>query len=122
MLTVWWVAINVTVNTVHKSTHSGILAFVLKLSACALISPGRLTSDQIKAGYAALKKIDYCVDQKDYGPRLMEACNDFYTRIPHYFGYVINMMSMSVLFLFQHISFHLFYSPFFIVPRDKTSL
>jgi poly [ADP-ribose] polymerase len=47
---------------------------------------GRLTTDQIKAGYAALKRIDVCIKNKDFGGKLIEACNDFYTRIPHAFG------------------------------------
>ncbi|KAK3589103.1 hypothetical protein CHS0354_017445 [Potamilus streckersoni] len=47
---------------------------------------GKLTKDQIKAGYAALKKIDACIEKEDFGNRLKEACDDFYTRIPHDFG------------------------------------
>ncbi|XP_052818983.1 poly [ADP-ribose] polymerase 2-like isoform X2 [Mya arenaria] len=47
---------------------------------------GKLTKDQIKAGYAALKKIDACVDAKDFGSKLTQACDEFYTRIPHDFG------------------------------------
>ncbi|XP_045607388.2 LOW QUALITY PROTEIN: poly [ADP-ribose] polymerase 2 [Procambarus clarkii] len=48
---------------------------------------GKLTTDQIKAGYLALKRIDDLTrsdkcSQKD----LVQACNDFYTRVPHYFG------------------------------------
>ncbi|KAI0225557.1 Poly [ADP-ribose] polymerase 2 [Lamellibrachia satsuma] len=47
---------------------------------------GKLTQGQIKAGYSALKKIDTCVRKGDFGRSLIEACNEFYTRIPHNFG------------------------------------
>lgn len=47
---------------------------------------GRLTKEQIKAGYSALQCIASCVDKAVFGPQLTAACNDFYTRIPHYFG------------------------------------
>ncbi|KAL4235039.1 Poly [ADP-ribose] polymerase 2 [Mactra antiquata] len=47
---------------------------------------GKLTKDQIKAGYAALKKIDSCIENKNMGSALNNACDEFYTRIPHDFG------------------------------------
>lgn len=48
---------------------------------------GKLTVDQIKAGYLALKKIDDLIQRGSYkNMELVNACNDFYTRIPHYFG------------------------------------
>ncbi|XP_047482677.1 poly [ADP-ribose] polymerase 2-like isoform X3 [Penaeus chinensis] len=48
---------------------------------------GKLTVDQIKAGYLALKKIDDLIQKGSYkNMELVNACNDFYTRIPHYFG------------------------------------
>jgi len=47
---------------------------------------GKLTSDQVKAGYSALKKIETCINKGHYGPNLVQACNEFYTRIPHTFG------------------------------------
>jgi poly [ADP-ribose] polymerase len=47
---------------------------------------GKLTKDQIKAGYAALKKIESCIASNHYGDRLLRACDQFYTRIPHAFG------------------------------------
>lgn len=47
---------------------------------------GKLTTDQIKAGYAALKKIDACLEKGDFGSTLTQACDEFYTRIPHDFG------------------------------------
>ncbi|XP_060082322.1 poly [ADP-ribose] polymerase 2-like isoform X2 [Ylistrum balloti] len=47
---------------------------------------GKLTTEQVKAGYAALKVIDTCITNNDFGTRLSRACDDFYTRIPHEFG------------------------------------
>uniref|UniRef100_A0A3Q4HF67 Poly [ADP-ribose] polymerase n=1 Tax=Neolamprologus brichardi TaxID=32507 RepID=A0A3Q4HF67_NEOBR len=48
---------------------------------------GKLTPEQIRAGYSALKKIEDCLKKKKGSSRdLLEACNQFYTRIPHDFG------------------------------------
>jgi len=48
---------------------------------------GKLTTEQIRAGYVALKAISDIVDSGKLENRaLLMACNDFYTRIPHYFG------------------------------------
>lgn len=47
---------------------------------------GKLTKSQIKQGYSALKQIEQLLEKKDLGPKLTEACNAFYTRIPHDFG------------------------------------
>lgn len=47
---------------------------------------GKLTTEQIRAGYAALKKIESCLEKKGSRRELLEACNQFYTRIPHDFG------------------------------------
>ncbi|XP_032388428.1 poly [ADP-ribose] polymerase 2 isoform X1 [Etheostoma spectabile] len=47
---------------------------------------GKLTSEQIRAGYTALKKIENCLKKKSSSRELLEACNQFYTRIPHDFG------------------------------------
>lgn len=47
---------------------------------------GKLTAEQITAGYSALKNIDECVKNKGSTQDLLEACNQFYTRIPHDFG------------------------------------
>jgi poly [ADP-ribose] polymerase len=47
---------------------------------------GRLTKEQIKAGYSALKAIDQCISKGDFGSKLVAACDAFYTRIPHCFG------------------------------------
>uniref|UniRef100_A0A4W6BPI2 Poly [ADP-ribose] polymerase n=1 Tax=Lates calcarifer TaxID=8187 RepID=A0A4W6BPI2_LATCA len=47
---------------------------------------GKLTSEQISAGYTALKRIEECLKKKGSSRELLEACNQFYTRIPHDFG------------------------------------
>ncbi|XP_068460471.1 poly [ADP-ribose] polymerase 2 isoform X2 [Clinocottus analis] len=47
---------------------------------------GKLTTEQIRAGYSALKKIEDCLKKKSNSCELLEACNQFYTRIPHDFG------------------------------------
>ncbi|XP_057184241.1 poly [ADP-ribose] polymerase 2 isoform X3 [Triplophysa rosa] len=47
---------------------------------------GKLTSEQIRAGYASLKKIEECLKKKGRNKQLLDACNEFYTRIPHDFG------------------------------------
>uniref|UniRef100_A0A8C4RPG3 Poly [ADP-ribose] polymerase n=1 Tax=Erpetoichthys calabaricus TaxID=27687 RepID=A0A8C4RPG3_ERPCA len=47
---------------------------------------GKLTEEQIKAGYMSLKKIENCIKKNATGKELLEACNEFYTRIPHDFG------------------------------------
>jgi hypothetical protein len=49
-----------------------------------------MTTSQIKAGYAALKKIESCIESNDFGKTLVAAVNDYYTRIPHCFGSVIS--------------------------------
>ena len=47
---------------------------------------GKLTTDQIKAGYLALKKIETCITKNVVGDKLIKACDEFYTRVPHNFG------------------------------------
>ena len=47
---------------------------------------GKLTKDQIKAGFSALKEIEKLIRDCKTGNQLTEACNTFYTRIPHSFG------------------------------------
>ena len=47
---------------------------------------GKLTQEQIKAGYKALQKIDQCITNKNTGDALIKACDAFYTRVPHCFG------------------------------------
>uniref|UniRef100_A0A668ATM8 Poly [ADP-ribose] polymerase n=1 Tax=Myripristis murdjan TaxID=586833 RepID=A0A668ATM8_9TELE len=47
---------------------------------------GKLTSEQIRAGYMALQRIEACLKKKGSNRELLDACNQFYTRIPHDFG------------------------------------
>ncbi|XP_054848409.1 poly [ADP-ribose] polymerase 2 isoform X2 [Eublepharis macularius] len=47
---------------------------------------GKLTAEQIRAGYQSLQKVEGCLKRKQTGRTLLEACNEFYTRIPHDFG------------------------------------
>ncbi|XP_044278301.1 poly [ADP-ribose] polymerase 2 isoform X2 [Varanus komodoensis] len=47
---------------------------------------GKLTAEQIQAGYQSLQKVEACLKRKQPGRALLEACNEFYTRIPHDFG------------------------------------
>ena len=53
---------------------------------------GKLTKQQIIAGYEALKKIEDCIKLQPMRKgckdkeRLEQACNEFYTKIPHDFG------------------------------------
>ncbi|XP_051984440.1 poly [ADP-ribose] polymerase 2 isoform X2 [Xyrauchen texanus] len=47
---------------------------------------GKLSAEQIRAGYASLKRIEGCLKRKGSNKELLEACNQFYTRIPHDFG------------------------------------
>jgi len=48
---------------------------------------GKVTTEQISAGYQSLKSISDCISKgKSSGPEIIQACNDFYTRIPHEFG------------------------------------
>ncbi|KAG8455589.1 hypothetical protein GDO86_001694 [Hymenochirus boettgeri] len=47
---------------------------------------GKLTVEQIRAGYSSLQLIESCIKKHKFGRDLLEACNEFYTRIPHDFG------------------------------------
>lgn len=47
---------------------------------------GKLTIEQIRAGYEALRDIDDAIHSEAGRSELVEACNRFYTRIPHVFG------------------------------------
>ncbi|XP_066459830.1 poly [ADP-ribose] polymerase 2 [Eleutherodactylus coqui] len=47
---------------------------------------GKLTVEQIRAGYSSLQRIENCIKKQKFGRELVEACNEFYTRIPHDFG------------------------------------
>lgn len=49
---------------------------------------GKVTEDQIRAGYRSLSKISELIDKNNFDlDELVEHCNAFYTRIPHYFGF-----------------------------------
>uniref|UniRef100_A0A3Q3BTU5 Poly [ADP-ribose] polymerase n=1 Tax=Haplochromis burtoni TaxID=8153 RepID=A0A3Q3BTU5_HAPBU len=59
---------------------------VLEMKFDTKKAPLKLTPEQIRAGYSALKKIEDCLKKKKGSSRdLLEACNQFYTRIPHDF-------------------------------------
>ncbi|KAL6489704.1 hypothetical protein MHYP_G00000490 [Metynnis hypsauchen] len=58
---------------------------------------GKLTAEQIRAGYASLKRIEECVKRKGSNKQLLEACNQFYTRIPHDFGYAQESAALTLL-------------------------
>jgi len=65
---------------------------VLTVNSCGdemNVCVGRLTKEQIKAGYSALQCIANYIDKAEFGGQLIAACNDFYTRIPHYFGFAV---------------------------------
>lgn len=47
---------------------------------------GKLTVEQISAGYCSLQRIENCIKNQKFGKDLVEACNEFYTRVPHDFG------------------------------------
>ncbi|CAF4852310.1 unnamed protein product [Rotaria sp. Silwood1] len=47
---------------------------------------GKLSSTQIKAGYAALKEIETYIKINKFNSAFIEANNTYYTRIPHEFG------------------------------------
>ncbi|KAM3940243.1 poly [ADP-ribose] polymerase 2-like isoform 3-T3 [Leptodactylus fuscus] len=47
---------------------------------------GKLTVEQIRAGYSSLQRIENCIKKQKFGRELLEACNEFYTRVPHDFG------------------------------------
>ena len=83
-------------SKLHKSLQS-LIEFVSDIKAFESIMKemkydtkkaplGKLTKDQIKAGYSALKEIEQLIKDGDFGNDLTEACNMFYTRIPHSFG------------------------------------
>ncbi|VDM93894.1 unnamed protein product, partial [Onchocerca ochengi] len=47
---------------------------------------GKVTDEQIKAGYAALGKIEQHIKEKDFSSSFVETVNNYYTKIPHFFG------------------------------------
>ncbi|KAL3989812.1 Poly [ADP-ribose] polymerase 2 domain protein [Acanthocheilonema viteae] len=47
---------------------------------------GKVTDEQIKAGYAALTKIEEYIKKRDFSSSFVETVNSYYTKIPHFFG------------------------------------
>ncbi|XP_067398636.1 poly [ADP-ribose] polymerase 2 [Emydura macquarii macquarii] len=47
---------------------------------------GKLTAEQIRAGFRSLQKVEAVLGAGGAGPALLDACNEFYTRVPHDFG------------------------------------
>ncbi|KAM3728837.1 Poly [ADP-ribose] polymerase [Dirofilaria immitis] len=47
---------------------------------------GKVTDEQIKAGYALLGEIEQHIKNKDFSTSFVEAVNNYYTKIPHFFG------------------------------------
>ncbi len=63
------------------------------------VPAGKLTTEQLRSGYVALAKIDELIANGKMGQDLTMACNEYYTRIPHYFG-CVDRRSFSFLFVF----------------------
>uniref|UniRef100_A0A8C8S3J5 Poly [ADP-ribose] polymerase n=1 Tax=Pelusios castaneus TaxID=367368 RepID=A0A8C8S3J5_9SAUR len=47
---------------------------------------GKLTAEQIRAGFQSLQKVEEVLRASGARRALLEACNEFYTRVPHDFG------------------------------------
>ncbi|MCP9257339.1 Parp protein [Dirofilaria immitis] len=47
---------------------------------------GKVTDEQIKAGYALLGEIEQHIKNKDFSTSFVEAVNNYYTKIPHFLG------------------------------------
>lgn len=73
--------------TLLKRIAQGSVSVLCSCDDKVDVCVGRLTKEQIKAGYSALQCIASYIDKAQFGPQLTAACNDFYTRIPHYFGF-----------------------------------
>ncbi|XP_034642771.1 poly [ADP-ribose] polymerase 2 isoform X5 [Trachemys scripta elegans] len=56
---------------------------------------GKLTVEQIRAGFQSLQKVEAVLRAGDTGRALLEACNEFYTRVPHDFGPSVRSRSPS---------------------------
>ena len=74
----------------HLHAVGGVCVLTRTSLLLLLTSPappsGKLTPEQITAGYRALKKIEDCIQAGQLGDPLVKACDEFYTRIPHSFG------------------------------------
>lgn len=66
-----------------EGTGGGLVALTYPLPS---LPPGKLTAEQIRAGYCSLQKVEACLQEGSAGQALLDACNEFYTRIPHDFG------------------------------------
>lgn len=68
------------------SDVKAMTAAVVELKYDADKAPlGKLTPQQIKAGFASLKEIVEIIEGRS-DDSLVDACSDFYTKIPHNFG------------------------------------
>lgn len=45
-----------------------------------------MTDEQIKAGYTVLSQIEKCIKENNFSDSFVEAVNNYYTKIPHFFG------------------------------------
>ncbi|KAK0404704.1 hypothetical protein QR680_017585 [Steinernema hermaphroditum] len=60
---------------------------VLEMEYDASRAPlGKVTKEQIKSGYEALKRIEQFIGSSKFNRDFVDAVNDYYTRIPHAFG------------------------------------
>lgn len=57
------------------------------MSADHVVS-GNITKAQLRSGYEALTRIEKCILEKKFGNEFNHAMNDYYTRIPHFHGWV----------------------------------
>lgn len=48
---------------------------------------GKISKSQVKLGFEALGKIEKCLLENKFEAEFENAVNDYYTRIPHAFGY-----------------------------------
>lgn len=66
-----------------KAMKENVLAMKFDIKQMPL---GKLTKEQIMAGYKALRKIEDCINKPSLKSQLAEACSEFYTCIPHSFS------------------------------------
>lgn len=65
-----------------KAMKENVLAMKFDIKQLPL---GKLTKEQIMAGYKALRKVEDCIKKHSLKSELAEACSEFYTCIPHSF-------------------------------------
>ena len=56
---------------------------------------GKVTEEQIKAGYSLLKQIEEFITKKDFSGKFVVAVNSYYTKIPHCFGFVFSFSTFT---------------------------